>query len=64
MSSISYNLYANLNFYAKNNTKKRIVLVINPKPIRGPTMPVFKNLKKLNFIFWDFSIKRNLLLIN
>jgi len=41
-----------------------MILVINPKPIKGPTIPVFKNLKKLNFICLDFSIKKDLLLIN
>ena len=43
-------------FQVKNNAKKRIVLVIIPKPIKGPTIPVFKNLKKLNFMCLDFSI--------
>ena len=64
MSREKYNLYTNYIFYAKNNTKKRMVLVIIPKPINGPTIPVFKNLKKLNFICLDFSIKKDLLLIN
>ena len=41
-----------------------MVLVMIPKPIKGPTIPVFKNLKKLNFICLDFSIKKDLLLIN
>ena len=41
-----------------------MVLVSIPKPIKGPTIPVFKNLKTLNFICLDFSIKKDLLLIN
>ena len=64
MSSESYNLYTNIYFQAKNNAKKRMVLVIIPKPIKGPTIPVFKNLIKLNFICLDFSIKKYLLSIN
>ena len=51
-------------FQAKNNVKKRMALVIIPKPIKGPTIPVFKNLKTLNFICLDFSIKKDFLLIN
>jgi len=27
-----------------------------PKLIKGPIIPVLINLKKLNLIFWDFSI--------
>ena len=63
MSSKLYNLYTNYIFQVKNNAKNRMVLVIIPKPIKGPTIPVFKNLKKLNFICLDFSIKKELLLI-
>ena len=43
---------------------KRNVEVISPNPIKGPTIPVFKNLKKLNLIFLDFSIIEMILLLN
>tara|TARA_Y100001933_G_scaffold212364_1_gene217440 strand:+ start:329 stop:598 length:270 start_codon:yes stop_codon:yes gene_type:complete len=64
MSTLLYKLYKAPYSYAKNSTKKRIVLVIIPKPIKGPSIPVFRNLKKLNFTFLDFSIKNQLLSLN
>jgi len=41
----------------KNITRKRIREVKKPKLIKGPMIPVLINLKKLNLIFLDFSIK-------
>ena len=43
---------------------KRRVEVIKPNPIKGPTIPVFINFRKLNFIFLDFSIRENYSLYN
>ena len=40
--------------------RKSIIEVKKPKLINGPIIPVLINLKKLNLIFFDFSINKKI----